>query len=191
MTRVPLYILAGGRSSRFGSDKARAMLDGEPLICRVVRLAEPVASEVTVVADRSDKYSDLGLRTIADRRGGQGPLGGLQTALMDLPKDEDWLLLCSCDAVVVEPHWLEQLFLARTERTDAVAFREAGRWQPMPGLYRRSALPQIERQLGENRRSLQQLLTQLRTAALPQPPDWPERWQVNTPEDLQRHRPRR
>ena len=188
MTRVPLYLLAGGQSSRFGSDKARATLEGEPLIRRVSRLAALSTSSVTVVANRAGKYADLGLRTIADRRGGLGPLVGLQTALMDLPNGEDWLLLCSCDAAILEPHWLEQLIATRAERFDAIAFQGSDRWQPMPALYCRTALPQIEHQLQEDRRSMQQLLDRLNTAALPQPRDWPERWQVNTPEDLQRHR---
>lgn len=185
MNHVSLYILAGGRSSRFGSDKARAMLENEPLICRVRRLVGPVASAVTVVADQPDKYADLGLRTIADHHGGLGPLAGLQSALLDLPDDEDWLLMCSCDAVVIEPRWIERLLAAREEGCDAAAFRGHAHWQPMPALYARSALPHIENQLAKDRRSMQQLLAQLRTVALPQPSDWPETWQVNTPGDLE------
>ena len=98
---MPVYILAGGRSSRFGSDKARALLDGEPLVARLARQIEPVARRVTVVAEAADTYADLGLRTIADRRPGLGPLAGLEAALLDAtnpPKSTaDWLILLSCD----------------------------------------------------------------------------------------------
>jgi molybdopterin-guanine dinucleotide biosynthesis protein A len=80
MKPIPVYLLAGGRSSRFGSDKARAELAGVPLILRLAHQVEPVASPLVVVADRRDKYLDLGLTTIADALPGLGPLGGLLTA---------------------------------------------------------------------------------------------------------------
>lgn len=72
--QVPVYILAGGRSSRFGSDKARAALHGRPMIVRIAELLRPVAESMIVVAEQSDKYADLGLLTIADAIPGQGPL---------------------------------------------------------------------------------------------------------------------
>ncbi len=85
MERVPVCILSGGRSSRFGSDKARALLRFVPLIVHVVRTAESVASRVTVVADTADKYAGLGLKTIVDLTPGLGPIGGLNTVLVPAP----------------------------------------------------------------------------------------------------------
>ena len=52
---VPAYILSGGRSSRFGSDKARALAAGKPLILHAADTVAPVAASITVVADRPDK----------------------------------------------------------------------------------------------------------------------------------------
>ena len=53
MEKVPVYILAGGRSSRFGHDKAMARLAGVPLLSRVGTLAAPFASRITVVAEHA------------------------------------------------------------------------------------------------------------------------------------------
>jgi molybdenum cofactor guanylyltransferase len=184
MNRVPAYILAGGQSSRFGSDKARVVLNGERLIDHVYKLLEPVASCFTVVADRADKYADLGLHTIGDLNPGLGPVAGLQTALNDLPQDQTWLLLCPCDAVVIRPHWLEQLLAARDESSHAVAFH-GNHWQPMPALYARSCLPIVENQLENKQHSMQQLLDRLDTRRLPQPNDWPHIWQVNSASELE------
>ncbi len=182
MRRVPAYILAGGRSSRFGSDKARAVLAGEPLIVRVARLLTPAASTLTAVADRPDRYADLGLRTIADVHPGLGPLSGLHAALRDR-RDGDWLLLCSCDALLVRSKWLERLLASRTPGAQAVAFRR-DRWQPMPALYAGTILADVERALADSRRSLHALLDRLRVIALPQPGDWPDAWQANTAGEL-------
>lgn len=189
MHRVPVYILAGGKSSRFGSDKARAELGGEPLIVRVRRVLEAYASSITVVADTADKYADLNLRTIADRNPGLGPLAGLQAALNDLREGQRWLLLCPCDAIVIKPDWVRQLIDARRDDTDAVAFRDGrGRWQPMPALYALSALSEVDKHLTGDQLSMQKLLDGLNTTEMPIPPDWPADWQVNRPADLETHR---
>ena len=189
MCGIPVYILAGGQSSRFGSDKARAELAGERLIVRVRRMLQPHASGITVVADAVDKYADLGLRTIADVRRGAGPLAGLHAALNDLPVGRGWLLLCPCDAVVIKPGWIQQLINARDERAQAVAFRDrVNRWQPMPALYATGALPRVDQNLADDRLSMQELLGGMRTTALTLPADWPTDWQVNRPADLAAHR---
>ncbi len=187
MQRVPAFILAGGRSSRFGSDKARALLDNQPLILRVAQMLRPVASDIAVVADVADKYADLGLPTIADHEPGHGPLGGLVTALRATPADGT-LLLCSCDAVVVREHWLQTLLAYRAkgdDQVEAVAFRGRG-WQPMPAIYHRAILPRALQHLANGRRRMQELLNAAAVAALPLPTDWPEHWQANTPADLTR-----
>ncbi len=186
MKRLPVYILAGGRSSRFGSDKARAILKDQPLLGHVANMLQPVASSITIVADRQGKYDDLGFRTIADRQPGLGPLGGLDTALHDLPTGSGWLLLCCCDAMVIRSAWLEQLIAAANDGHDAVAF-QATHWQPMPALYAAGARPKVATRLARGHRSMQRLLDQLATMPQPLPPDWPEHWQINTPHDLKRH----
>jgi len=183
MTRLPVYILAGGRSSRFGSDKARALFQGRPLLSHVAAMLEPVAASITVVADRMGKYDDLGFRTITDRRPDLGPLGGLDTAIADLPAGSDWMLLCSCDALVIRTAWLTRLIGAITDDRDAVAFR-GDRWQPMPALYARPVATTVLQQIEGDHRSMQSLLDRLNVASLPMPDDWPERWQANTPAAL-------
>ncbi len=185
--QVPVYILAGGRSSRFGSDKALAEIDGECLIKRVCRLLSPFASSTTVVADKPDKYTDFGLRTIQDLNPGLGPLAGLQAALHDMPKSEHWLLLCSCDAYVIRHNWIERLLAHRTKQCQAVAYR-TDRWQPVPAVYSRSCLPSVESQIKRNDLSMQRLLDRQDVYELQPHDDWPDNWQINTVKDLERLR---
>lgn len=121
MSALPAYILAGGRSTRFGSDKARAPLDGVPLLARVADTLRTVTAEPIVVADAPDKYADMGLPTIADCYPARGPLGGLHAALADLVARSGAglsetardaaaaLVLVSCDFVVLRAAWLEAL----------------------------------------------------------------------------------
>ncbi len=183
---LPVYILSGGRSIRFGSDKARAVLKGEPLIKRLAAAAQPIASSVTVVADVQDKYADLGLTTIADETPGLGPLGGLATALGHLQRraDSAQLLLLSCDMLVFRPQWAAMLASAAQAEPAAVIFDD-GRWQPMPGIYHRRILPTARQLLSAGQRAMKQLLMDIGPMTLPVPADWPDRLQANRPEDLE------
>ncbi|MET0374939.1 MAG: molybdenum cofactor guanylyltransferase [Rhizorhabdus sp.] len=77
MSRLLGAVLAGGRSSRFGSDKAEALLEGRPLVEHAAALLRPIVDDI-VLCGRA--YADL--PAIADRpRGGMGPLGGMNAAL--------------------------------------------------------------------------------------------------------------
>ena len=112
---MPVYILAGGRSRRYGSDKARAPIDGQPLLVRVAQELEAVASSVTVVARSGSDYDDLGLRTIGDSIPDKGPMGGLLAALEDAGPAE-WLLITACDWVGIRVAWARNLLDARSEK---------------------------------------------------------------------------
>ncbi len=183
--QVPAYILAGGRSSRFGSDKARALVDGQPLIVRIARSIEPTASPITVVAARANAYVDLGLRTIADLYPGAGPLAGLQASLMDC--EAPWILMLSCDLLEVQPQWIELLLKRRIDQAAAVAYRHTF-WEPLMALYHRRLLPQVEHRLRSGQLRMQTLLDEVHAVAVDPPPDWPARIQANSPEDLKRIR---
>ena len=179
-----LYILAGGRSSRFGSDKARALFRGRPLI---VGLAEDLASATlgtTVVASTEGAYRDLGLETIGDRQPGLGPLGGLVTALDDLPNrhpGSEWLLLAACDLVEVDPAWVTAL-MSHTESASAVAFRGPDGWEPVFALYGLGLAAEVAARIDTGERSLQGLLDATGAAALPVPTGYR---QIITPADLE------
>jgi molybdopterin-guanine dinucleotide biosynthesis protein A len=181
-TSVRVYILAGGKSSRFGSDKARAELDGEALLSRIVRILAPCASAFTAVADVPDKYADLGVRTIADVRAGLGPIGGLMTALKDLPTP-GWLLLCSCDMVAIECGWVETLSAARASHVQAVAF-EGERIEPLFALYHSNLIHEIERGIDAGELSPSRLIARVPAARLTLPANWPKLAHVNTREEL-------
>lgn len=181
MSDLPAYILAGGASSRFGSDKARAVLDGQPLI---VRIASGF-SRVTVVADAADKYADLGLRTIADRLEGTGPMGGLQAALHDLPDRDEWLLLLSCDLLRVERAWVEALRDAIQPGRLACAFKP-DLWQPLLAVYHRAILPEVQSRLSRDERAMWKLLDAVdaHVVTLPDGSTLPPAIQANHPSDL-------
>src|ERR1700719_3624404 len=104
------YVLAGGASSRFGRDKALLRFGAIPLLLEIAQLAQTCTSQVKVVAD-PQKYRHLGsqLEILEDGWPGEGPLGGIITALQNTAAtapDYQWNLILSCDMPFLTAEWL-------------------------------------------------------------------------------------
>lgn len=88
-SRLPVVVLAGGRSARFGRDKLAALIDGRAALAHVVERVEPLASEVIVATSSADRQRALApllgrnVRFLLDRprRWGPGPAGAMAGAL--------------------------------------------------------------------------------------------------------------
>ena len=78
---ISAFIIAGGKSQRFGQDKTLYEYEGKPLVSRVYDAIEPVFDNISVVANDSEKFSFLGLDVYPDIIPGLGPIGGIHTAL--------------------------------------------------------------------------------------------------------------
>ena len=135
-------VLAGGQSSRFGSDKALAELGGCTLLERAFAALADHCEDV-VVAGREDGPG----RCIADwPRAGMGPLGGIAAGL-HLATDEgyDTVLTCGVDSVELPENLLEMLSPAPAYLAD----------QPVVGHWPAAALGDVERILeGTGRHSM-------------------------------------
>lgn len=104
--RVLGAILAGGRSARFGSDKAAALLDGVPLLDRVAAALRPQVAALVVCGRDRPGIVSLGDRPAPDL----GPLGGLCAALAFAAAEGfDWVLSAGCDVLPVPGDLLARL----------------------------------------------------------------------------------
>jgi molybdopterin-guanine dinucleotide biosynthesis protein A len=154
-----LYILAGGKSRRFGSDKARAVIDGRPLLVSVLEALQPVTCCAHAVAATQGAYDDLGITTLADDQPGAGPLAGLQTALIHASsRHQPWVLLASCDLVRPDVQSILQLGQVIEPGHRASLWATEGWFEPFPGLYHVGLLPAVEAALQSGDRSMQAIL---------------------------------
>jgi molybdenum cofactor guanylyltransferase len=118
--RVGVYILAGGESRRFGRDKALVEVGGLPMLGRMIALLQGVAKNVKVVG-APEKYAPFEREMVCDRWPGEGPLGGIITALEDAARGvapSDWNLIASCDMPFLTSEWLAYL-CERAAKTEA------------------------------------------------------------------------
>ena len=106
--RVAGYILAGGGSTRFGRDKALVEVGGRPMIARMSELVRRVTRQLKIVAGPG-KYEAFGVEIVEDRWPGEGPLGGIITALEDAARSAartEWNFILSCDMPFLTREWL-------------------------------------------------------------------------------------
>ncbi|MCL6481144.1 MAG: molybdenum cofactor guanylyltransferase [Firmicutes bacterium] len=148
LTSASGFILAGGASSRMGTDKALLELGGVPLLVRAARLVESLLGSATVIGP-PEKYARLWPRVVADQTAGLGPVGGLVTALAI--STSKWNLILACDLPYLTLAWLRYL-LGRAEQSTAdvvlpFSADSAGRLHPEPlcAVYHRRCLLPVRR----------------------------------------------
>lgn len=152
------YVLAGGKSSRMGQNKALLEVMGEPLVAIMVRSLAAVAQGVTVVGD-PQIYAGLGFPVIPDHYPGCGPLAGIHAVLRHTPYD--WNLIAACDMPAPEGIWTELLCQPR-HAFDCVLPVSGGRLEPLGALYHRRCLPSIEAALAAGTYKVSQAIAGLR-----------------------------
>ena len=172
------WILVGGRSSRMGSDKARAEVEGRALALRVADLAATVCGTVSLIGDPA-KYSDLGLPVIADRFPGEGPLAGIEAALNASATDEN--LILACDLPSINPAVFKELFEAGGNC--AVPRHDNGHVEPLCSVWRKSCHPIVLSALEAGIRKVTEVLplVAVRYVRVTDPSAFAN---LNTPEDL-------
>ena len=152
-------VLCGGRSRRMGRDKALIEIGGVPLVMRVASaLRDAGAVDVRTVGGDADALSRLGLRTVADRWPGAGPLGGIVTALSETETagTAGIVLVAACDLVDPSPATMAATVRALRETADAsVAVPSlAGRRRWDQAAWPASALDALTRQFESGERAV-------------------------------------
>jgi molybdopterin-guanine dinucleotide biosynthesis protein A len=184
-------VLVGGRSSRMGRDKARLRYRGGALAEWVARQVQLAAQSATLVGNRvgdptGDLTSDPELGGIPDLYPGEGPLGGILTALHHSLQHTaaDWNLIVARDMPEVSAAFLEKL-LAAAEASGADALLPAGpsgRVEPLCAVYHRRALAPMELHFTRGVRKVAAALEGVPTFCLSVTELAPFQ-NVNTPED--------
>ncbi len=143
-------VLAGGRSTRMGRDKALLRLDGESLIRRQLRLLKESGVKRLLVAGAAGESVEgsalraeipPGVAWLADSRPDCGPLAGIAGALARLEPGETHLLVLAVDLPRLGVGLLSQLIRDAQQTPDAgVVPVVAGRWEPLVAVYPQAGL---------------------------------------------------
>jgi molybdopterin-guanine dinucleotide biosynthesis protein A len=205
------YIMAGGAGSRFGEDKALVEIGGRRMLDRMIDLMRCVTPKLKIVAPRG-KYTEFGIETVADRWPGEGPLGGIITALLDAAADSvqatpnqqsrvtsheesAWYLIVSCDMPFLTEDWLRFLTQrAESSAAEVVLPRSAGGFEPLCACWRPRAAEALRQAFERGVRKMMDGVREVKAEVLDEK-DWKRFdsagrlfWNMNTPSDYEEAR---
>ncbi|MBE9041231.1 molybdenum cofactor guanylyltransferase [Oscillatoriales cyanobacterium LEGE 11467] len=160
-----VLILAGGKSSRMGQDKALVPWDGVPLLQRVYRTATELNARVWVMTPWPDRYGEIlppNCQWLTESQPGGGPLVALSVAFSQL--SGEWILLLGCDLPLLRADilrgWIDRLDTLPASVRAMVPQQDEG-WEPLCGFYRKDVQPELEQFLATGGRSFQNWLPQI------------------------------
>ncbi|HXP47672.1 MAG TPA: molybdenum cofactor guanylyltransferase [Terriglobales bacterium] len=188
------FVLAGGRSSRMGSDKAFLQFEGRTLLARALDLLRSLTPEVRIVGPAA-KFAPHG-QVIEDVYPGRGPLAGIHAALSASTAELN--LILAVDLPFVSESLL-RFIVEQARAADAVVTvpRIAGGYQPLCAVYRCVFAPLAQAALEAGRNKIDALFAATTTRILEEPELSRFAFSaamfdnLNTPEDLRRAIPER
>jgi molybdenum cofactor guanylyltransferase len=148
-------LLAGGKSSRMGQDKAGLMIDGRALWQRQLAKLEAVGAPEVLISGRTNgPYTASAYRIVEDKDPGLGPLGGIVSAF-DAARHSTVLVL-AIDLPRMSPMFLSSM-LSRVP----IVPRRGERFEPLAAVYSPPCLNVFRRRLAERQLSMQDAIREL------------------------------
>ena len=157
--KMTAIILAGGKSSRMGQDKALLEFGGKTILENLVDFSSSFFNETLIVVNQGKKLSGLDLKKSSvheDLIPESGPLAGLYTGLVYSKN----LLSCvlTCDMPFVDDLVIRKLVEHEEAGYDVICLETEGDDQPFPGIYRRSSRSLIKSLLESGEKSMKRFL---------------------------------
>ncbi len=163
VNRLTAFVLAGGKSSRMGRDKAFLSWGQETLLSHALKLAGNVAASVGIIGDK-EKFASCG-SVVEDVYRDRGPLGGIHAALSSSTTELN--LLLAVDLPLVKPQFLRYLVSQADENGATVTVPRAGNgWQPLCAVYRREFAAIAEQSLLAGKNKIDPLFAMVKTRVL-------------------------
>lgn len=170
-------VIAGGRSSRMGSNKALLPIGDHPVIENLVRNLEQITDRLIIVSNDESPYRYLGKEIVPDCYRQAGPLAGIHAGLS--ASGSSWNLITACDMPFLNTAALRRLRIeaeairtreqdsSGSELTEALIPRTSDGVLPLLAMYKRSVLPSLDAALRENQLRLIPWTQSLRAAYIP------------------------
>jgi FdhD protein len=183
-------ILAGGKSSRMGRNKALLPYNGKPLIETVYRVMAELFDQVAIVTNSPDDYSFLPCLKIPDIHVGMGSIAGIHAGLQWSP--EERIFVAGCDMPFLEKEIIRHLAALSVHESGVVPCTPGG-YEPLHAIYSKRLLPLLEEALKSDRKRIIDLValmgakvvTAEEIAAVS--PQFRSFINLNTPEDYSSH----
>ena len=144
-------ILAGGKSSRMGTDKGFLILNEKPFVQYSVDALKPLVLEIIIVSDDS-KYDAFGLKRVNDITKNAGPVAGICAGL-EASKTE-YNLILSCDIPLINSQILQKLINNIDDVSQIIQIESHGKSMPLIAIYKKDVISTFDAFLKNDERRL-------------------------------------
>lgn len=143
--KITGIILAGGKSSRMGTDKGLLPLYGESFMQHIIKALQPCVSSIIIITN-NDEYKSLNLPVYHDLVKNIGPVGGIYSGLKKTVTEKN--IIVSCDIPFVSTAMFK--FLIKNAKTgDCCIPSHRGNLEPLCAVYKKSLLTHFEESIAK------------------------------------------
>jgi molybdopterin-guanine dinucleotide biosynthesis protein A len=180
-------VLLGGRSSRFGSNKSFALVDGVPLIERVTGVMGSLFHRVMLITNSPWLYSHLNLPMIEDQIKDLGPIGGLYTALVSIKTR--FAFVTACDMPYLNGKLIRRL-VEMADDFDVTVPAPGSSVEPLHAVYSKRCVPALKNCIDAGERRIIRFYPKANVKLVPEvelrkfDPDLKSLYNINRPQDL-------
>jgi len=180
-------ILSGGKSSRYGMNKALASFNGTTIIERVVTVMTSIFHKTVLITNDPKEYAYLNLPVYQDIIKGIGPVGGIFTGLESISDPRGFVV--ACDMPFLNPDLIRYM-VSRKSGCDAVVPRVGWKIESLHALYHRDCLPAIRENIKAGIYQTIQFHIKVRTLYIQEEeirkydPDLRSFYNINRPQEL-------
>ncbi|MBU4317525.1 MAG: molybdenum cofactor guanylyltransferase [Proteobacteria bacterium] len=183
-------ILAGGENKRFsGENKAFLEVGGKRVMDRIIEVFRQCFTEIIIVADQPEKYSEFDALIVTDLFTLRSSLTGLHAGLFYA--SNPFAFFSACDTPFLRKELIECVLAHTDPRYDAIMPETPGGLEPLCSAYSRQSLPVMERFIQGGKLKIQRVFSSKKLRRIPEArlrkadPDLVSFFNINSPSDLE------
>jgi molybdopterin-guanine dinucleotide biosynthesis protein A len=190
MNNTSAIILAGGKNTRMGRNKALIQLSsGETILQNTVSILKRLFPEIIIVTNQKETYQEFDVSVVEDLIREVGPLGGIFTGLCYSTSEFNFVVACDMPFIQIS---LIELLLAEGGTSDVVLPEVDNQVEPLFALYSKSCIPVMFEQLQKRNLKMREVLSKLQVKKIGREeidrvdPNHLSFFNINAEEDLRR-----
>lgn len=160
MMDINAFILAGGKSSRMGTEKGLVMLDGKSFVKHSIDVLTELNLPINIISN-THLFDLFGYPVFEDVIKNKGPLSGIYTALMN--SNKTYNLILSCDTPFINTGLLKFLMNEISDNSDCLVPMHDNCSEPLCAIYNKQCSDKLKMLIDENDLSVRNALEVLNT----------------------------
>ena len=163
-------ILAGGKSSRFGSDKAMYKIEQKPMLENIVEKLEAFFDNIYIIGNEKQKLKEVNrqIKFLSDIIPDKGPLGGLYTGLSESDSQFNYLQACDMPFICEEYLNFMKSYIKEDSNYDAYIPVKDGYLEPFVGIYNKSIKNDILKLIKKEQLNFDYLFNEINIKKIPE-----------------------